>query len=64
MFEAIFICEGVLFLGVKRLSVVSEDFQGHSFRDNQFNQATYNSTHGGKEHLKYKEVLGEIIYNK
>ena len=52
MLEAIFICEGVPFLAVRRLSVVSEDFQGNSLKHKQVSQAANDSTHGVRGHQK------------
>ena len=52
IFEAIFICEGVPFLGVKKLSIVSEHFNGCSFKDKQLNHVANDSTCSGRGKLK------------
>ena len=61
MFEAIFICDGVPFLGVKGLSVVHEDFQGHSFEGTHLSQAVSDHGPDGRGHLEQEGVFAEII---
>ena len=40
------------FLGVKRWSVVHEDFQGYSFNGKQLNQVADDSIHSGAGYVK------------
>ena len=64
MFKVLFVCEGVPFLGVKSLYIVSEDFQGHSFHSKELFQVVNDSICSGRAHLIYEGVLGEIIYDE
>ena len=64
MFKAILISEGVPFLGINCLSIVSEDFQGHSFNGKQLSQVADDNSHDSRGHLKYKGVFGKIMYNE
>ena len=51
-FQAIFICKSVSFLGVKRLSIISKDFQGCFFMGIQLFQVATDIIHSSGAHLK------------